>query len=77
MTTTHQSSRILAWLASGKSITPLEALSEFGCFRLGARIWELKQEGHEIATEMVEVVTADGGKTRVARYTMIPGRVAA
>lgn len=44
-------------------ITPLEALTKFGCFRLGARIWELRQDGHAIETEYV---TKDG-KT-FARY---------
>ena len=33
------------------SITPLEAISGFGCYRLGARIWDLRKAGHEIETE--------------------------
>lgn len=55
MTTETQSAQILAHLKSGKTITPLEALSEYGCFRLGARIWELKQDGHPISGDMVEL----------------------
>jgi len=35
------------------SITPQEALSLFGCFRLAARIDELRQDGIPIRTEMV------------------------
>lgn len=46
-----QNATILAHLQSGKTITPLEALEEFQCFRLGARIHELKQDGHKIVSE--------------------------
>lgn len=34
------------------SITPLEALSAFGCFRLSARIADLREEGYRISTEI-------------------------
>ena len=47
------------------SITPLEALDRYGCFRLGARIHELKQAGHSIKSEIVE----REGK-RFARYSL-------
>jgi hypothetical protein len=36
-------------------LTPLEALQDFGCLRLAARIAELKADGHLIATEMVSL----------------------
>lgn len=61
-----QDDRILQFLQAGNTLTPLEALDRFGCFRLGARIWELKRQGWLIESEIVE---ADGGK-RVARYKM-------
>lgn len=32
-------------------ITPLEALQKYGCFRLGARIYELRKEGERIETK--------------------------
>jgi hypothetical protein len=48
-----QSTVILAHLKK-KPITPLEALNLYGCFRLGARIWELKANGHDIKSEMVK-----------------------
>ena len=44
---------ILRHLQSGRSITPLEALEKYGCFRLGGRIYDLKQRGHNIVTDMV------------------------
>lgn len=60
-----QTEAILSHLLSGKSITPLEALNEFGCFRLGARILDLRKEGYEIETETVH----QNGK-HFARYCM-------
>lgn len=64
---THNA-KVLAHLQSGKSITPIEALDEFGCFRLGARIYDLKQAGHTIQKQMIEVETREGGTARVAEY---------
>ena len=61
-----QNAQILAHLKAGKRITPLDALREFGCFRLGARVFELKAEGHNILKEMIET---DSGK-RVAEYRL-------
>ena len=48
-----QSEMILAHLKSGKPITPLEALKAYGVYRLGARIWDLKRQGHPIRLELV------------------------
>lgn len=62
-----QNAAILAHLKTGRSITPIDALNEYGCFRLGARIHELKKDGHNIARELVEVKTG----TRVASYTLV------
>ena len=65
--TETQTAQILAHLKTGRSITPLDALDWFGCFRLGARIYDLKQDGHNIYREMIET---DSGK-RVASYTLV------
>lgn len=48
-----QNKQILEFLKSGQSITPLDALRLFGCFRLGARIYDLKREGYSIKTTIV------------------------
>ena len=61
-----QCSRILAHLKTGATLTPIDALEKFGCFRLGARIWDLKKEGHDIRTRMIDI----NGK-RVARYLLV------
>ena len=39
-----QSDRILAHLLSGKPLTALQALDKFGCFRLAARVDELRDD---------------------------------
>jgi len=44
----NQNEMILDYLKKGNSITPIDALTHFGCFRLGARIWDLRKQGHEI-----------------------------
>ena len=37
-----QTSQILSALKNGETLTPLDALNRFGCFRIGARVWELR-----------------------------------
>lgn len=65
MTIASQTDQIRAYLEKGKSLTPLDALHRFGCLRLGARIWDLRQDGHPIEKEW----ETDGHK-RWARYSM-------
>ena len=59
-----QANAILKHMQDGNGITPMDALELCGCFRLSARIADLKNRGYEIITEKVKV---DGGKY-VARY---------
>lgn len=47
-------------------VTSLDALASVGSFRLGARVWELRQAGYDVRSEMV---TTPSGK-RIARYTL-------
>ena len=49
-----QRKQIKAWLEKGNPITPIMALQMFGCFRLSAQIFVLKNEYNmPIETEMV------------------------
>jgi Helix-turn-helix domain len=50
----NQTNAILAYLQSGATLTPLEALDKFGCLRLGARIDDLRKAGHAIETRRVQ-----------------------
>jgi hypothetical protein len=61
-----QEAVILFNLQCGRTITPLDALKEVGCFRLGARIHQLKKAGHQIETLSVE----QNGK-RFAGYRLV------
>lgn len=47
-------------------VTPLDALDELGCFRLGARVWDLNKEGHIVVNRWK---TLPNGK-RVACYVL-------
>jgi hypothetical protein len=49
-----QTKQILKYLQEGNTITPLEALNKFKCFRLGARIWDLKKKGYKIEPTIIE-----------------------
>lgn len=63
---THkQTESILQHLQAFGSITPIEALNLYGCFRLASRIWDLRSSGYDIKTENV----TDGDKT-YAKYVL-------
>lgn len=69
--TGQQNSDVLAWLRNWKSITAREAMLQLGCMRLAARIHDLREAGHVINREMIEVTNRDGRRTRVARYRLV------
>ena len=48
-----QNQKIKSYLEQGKTITPLQALNKFGCFRLAARVNDLRKEGLNIATKII------------------------
>lgn len=54
-------------LESGRSITPLEAIRDYGTIRLGAYIHDLRKEGMPIRTVMRR---SFNGKT-YAEYSMV------
>jgi hypothetical protein len=62
-------------LRGAEGVTPLLALQEVGCFRLSARVFDLRAAGHRIEREWV---TTPGG-SRVAKYRLIdePEQIAA
>ena len=45
-----QGDEILTYLKTGASLTPLEALSRFGCLRLAARMKDMRAAGYRIDT---------------------------
>lgn len=62
-----QNQKILHYLVDHGSITPLEALSTFGCMRLASRISDLKKEGYPITSTIIK--DRDSGQ-RYAVYTL-------
>lgn len=59
-----QTESIRKHLKNGFSINPLEALNLFRCFRLAARIEELRRDGMRICSE---IIIGPAGR-RFARY---------
>ena len=75
-TSASQSAQIKAALLRGEKLTPMDALRRFGCFRLGARIWDLRNgHGMDIRTEQfgmdirTEQFRTESGKI-VAAYSL-------
>ncbi len=66
--------RIMQHLNSGKTLTQLEALREYGIMRLPARIEELRKRGEPIVTEMITVENKYGERVRVAEYRLQGGK---
>lgn len=54
-------------LEEGKSITPLEALKRYGCFRLSSVIFDLRHDGMNIRTDWK---TLRNGK-RIGEYSLV------
>lgn len=58
---------ILHHLNNGGSLTPIDALNQFGCFRLQARIYDIKCMGINVSSEWVEK-----GEKRFKSYFILP-----
>ncbi len=65
-----QTMQIRQHLESGRAITPLDALNLYGCFRLGARIWDLRHK-HNLEIDMHLV---HRGKKVFASYRLKEGK---
>lgn len=68
-----QNEMILKYLKSHKGITPAQAYEKFGCLRLSGRIFDLREQGHKITTNIIEVKGRNGNTCRVAQYKLIEG----
>lgn len=64
-----QKDKIVQFMKQHEWITQRDAYS-MGIYRLGARIWDLKNNGVPIKAEYVKVTNADGTKTFIARYSL-------
>jgi hypothetical protein len=66
-----QCAQLLAALRQ-QPLTSLEILQKLGIYRAGARVFDLRADGHRIATDMVAVPTRERGTAHVARYALLP-----
>lgn len=57
-----QEQAVLAHLKTGATISPLEALDKFGCFRLAGVIFNLRGDGYDIETQ--DGTSVRSGKTK-------------
>jgi hypothetical protein len=70
--TAAQNRRLLAYLRShnAHSVDPITAWAQLGIYRLGARIFDLRQAGHKISTERMPVTNRFGEQCFVAYYKL-------
>ena len=68
MSKPSQEKKVLGYMLEHGSITPLEAIREFGILRLASRISNLESQGYKIKHNPVIVTTRDGDTTRVMSY---------
>lgn len=66
-----QEEKVLKHLEMFGTITPIEAISEYGIMRLGARIHDLRRKGICIVSERVNAKNRFGEDTYYAIYTLI------
>lgn len=62
---------ILRHLETHRGITAIVALDRYGCFRLAARISDLRAQGYQITTRSKEVINRYGEKKRIAEYRLV------
>lgn len=65
-----QTERVLRHLQDHDSITSLEAMQEYGIYRLASRISDLKKAGIGIQREFVSGTNRYGEKTKFVRYSL-------
>ena len=71
---TSQKQRLLAYLKQ-HPINPLEAWQQLGIYRLAAVVHLLREDGHEIKTDLVEVKNKYNEVCKVAKYTLIESEI--
>lgn len=70
MSKTTHCVRVLEYMRAHGGITPLEAWTELGVYRLSARIADLRERGYDIGGKTVTVRNRYGEACRVKRYAL-------
>ena len=63
-----QADRLLAYLKKNRVVEPMSAWQELGIYRLAARVYELRQAGHNIVKNTKSVTNRFGEKCNIAVY---------
>ena len=63
-----QTDKILRYMQTEGEITPLDALREFNCMRLAARISDLRKAGHKIGRRIEKGTNRFGETVHYAVY---------
>lgn len=69
-----QNDLILRHLQAGRQIDPWMALNKYSCFRLAARIKDLRDMGHKILSVKKTVFNKAGEPCHIAIYKLIKGK---
>ncbi len=67
---TNQMAKIREHLTKHGSITSWKAIELYGCTRLSAKIFDLRNKGWIIDTQMIEVKNRFGDKNEIAKYIL-------
>lgn len=70
-----QCERVLKYMEEFGTINPMQAMSDLGIMRLGARIWDLKKAGYKISRQMVAGRNRYGEPVNFAEYRLEEERV--
>ena len=65
-----QCERVLQYIKDFGSINPAQAFLDLGCYRLGARIWDPRHQGHQISRRMVTEKNRYGEAVSYAEYRL-------
>lgn len=65
-----QTEKVLTYMRDYGSITPLDALEQFGCMRLAARIADIRANGVNVISTIEQSKNRYGDTVRFARYRL-------
>ena len=69
---TNQETRLLEYLKTNYKITPMEAWTELGIYRLSDVVFKLRNKNYEIETERKSVLNRFDEPCSFAEYTLLP-----
>lgn len=68
--TMSQCNEILEYMRNHEGITQADAVAKLNCYRLSARIYDLRKEGHEIKTKKIVGKKSNGNTYNYAFYVL-------